>query len=767
MSTAKFEYKEGETLTIEVGEHTYTTPSMPPREQFLYHNIKPENQYWKRQTDFPKEFYDWHDDPTDIGYGVELDAKKNEYVNGRLVALDKETSSLLFDRKSEAGREGLQEREYRRMTEGVWFFNNGEPTYLTGDHYGILQWGAMLGCTNTIEPGSNYGQYYQFQRDSCYYFVICEIVEYARGGGQVKPKKTGLTQLVALICLIRAMTRKQKNIRMMSITEDLAKKTLFKLVRHAVDKMPAILLPSRSKQNEGEIVFGPPDASRNPLRKKKNAPLAEYLDNWITTVPTRHNAFDSVTNYIALIDEFPKIEENAWPDEIVETTLPTVIEGFKRKGTIFWLSYVPEKTGKSFYQCRQIFKDSKLKTRKTDTEGEPYGDTKSKLICHTLLASEGMFNCCDKYGKPILRLVVEAIRKEIEDCNGDLMKIQAVKRQYPMSESDPWKETGREETPFDNLRLSAKAEILEDMYSVAAFPYTEFNLEFQKEPVKDLHSEKYKFEGEIRLKWVTDDMKMKGAEAGRFKWFHPEWTPQWFLSKYTNKVKLDKKTGLLMPNRDAPFFIAIDPTKYRISKNTGKGSKNAIQVFVLPTAEVNAEIGQNVTNRRLICSYIFRHNNPAATMKDIIATILYFGCMVQIESNVSTWATKLIEYGLGNFVMMVNEDGALEPWNPYKKQYLFTSNKPQIDQYFDAGAEFLGEPMGSGDIDNIDYIDDLDVLLQLMQIRKDNTTEYDAAVAFLQGQMGVDAWLGWKRSQDKVSGAPNEHLRLFAMGMLQ
>lgn len=764
----KFEYKEGEQLTIHVGEHIFVTPAMPPRDQFLFHDLKPEDQYWKRQTDFPKEFYDWHDDPTDVGYGVELDAKKNEYVNGRLVALDKETSSLLFDKKKETGREGLQEREYRRMTEGVWMFNNGEPTFLTGDHYGVLQWGAMLGCDNSVEPGSNYGQYYQFQRDMCYYFIICEIIEFARGGGLVKPKKTGLTQLMALICLIRGMTKKQKNIRMMSITEDDAKKTLFKLIRHAVDKMPAILLPSRSKQNEGEIIFGPPDASKNPLRKKKNATLAEYLDSLLCTVATRHNAFDSITNYIALIDEFPKIEGNAWPDDILEATLPTVIEGFKRKGTIFWLSYVPEKTGKSFYQCRQIFKDSKLRTRKTElATGEPYGDTKSKLICHTLLASEGMFNCCDIYGKAILKLVVNAIQKEIDGCNGDLMKIQAVKRQYPMNEADPWKETGREETPFDNLRLSTRAEVLEDAHAISDFPYQEYNLSFEKEPQKERHSDRYKFEGEIRLSWVTDDMKMAGAEPGKFKWFRPEWTPKWFLDKHINKVKTDPKTGMLMPNRDSPFFISFDPTKYRISKNTGKGSKNAIQVFIMPNAEVNAEIGKNVTNRRLMCSYLFRHNNPAATMKDIMAMILYFGCMVQIESNVETWATKLIEYGLGNFVMMVNEDGALEPWNPARKQYLFTSNKPQIDQYFDSGAEFLGEPMGPGDIDNIDYIDDLDVLLQLMQIRKDNTTEYDAAVAFLQGQMGMDAWLGWKRSQDKIQSGPGQYYADFVLGALR
>ncbi len=588
-----------------------------------------------------------------------------------------------------------------------------------------------------------------------------------KGGIYVKPKKTGLTQLVSLICLNRAMTRKQKAIRMMSITEDLAKKTIFNLIRYAVGKVPAIIMPSRSKQNEGEIVFGPPDASRNPLRKKKATVLDDYLNTWLTTVPTRRDAFDSITNYIAFTDEFPKIKENTYPDELLEATRPTVIEGFKRKGTIFWLSYVPEKTDRSFYESRQIYKDSKLKTRKTDNAtGEPYGDTKSKLIAHTLTAQEGMFNCCDIYGKAIHKKVMDAIRKEKEDANGDAIKIQAINRQYPMSESDPWKETGREETPFDNLRLSAKAELLEELHSVSAFPYQDFNLDFEKMPVKKTDSELYTFEGRIRLKFISEDDKMNGAADGRFKWFHPEWTPAWFLEKHLNKVRKDPKTGLLMPNADAPFFISIDPTKYRISKNTGKGSNNSIQVFVLPNAEVNAEIGKNVTNRRLMCSYLYRHNKPSDTFNDMIACILLFGCMVQIESNVSTWVTKLIEMGLGNFVLMVNEFGALEPFNEFKKQKYFTSNKDEIDQYFQAGAEFLGEPVGPGEIDNIDYLDDIDVITQLMMIRKDNTTDYDAAVAFLEGQMGIDGWLGWKRANEKIKAPPSEQMRQFAISML-
>lgn len=759
------EYKEGSQIEITIGEHIYTTPPMPPKKDFLYYKEKKANQYWRRQTDLPKIFYDWHDEQTPEGLGLELDAKQTKYNDGgQLISLSKEDTSLLFDTLAENGMEGLQEREYRRRSEGVWLFNNGEPTYLTRHHYAILQHLPMLGCDNSIEPGSSYGQYYQFQRDGLYYYEICKNIPYARGGLYVKGKKTGMTQVFSLVALNEAMTMREKNIRMMSITETLCRESNFGFVKYALQKVPPILMPSRSKQNEGEVIFGPPNASRNPLKKGRRINM-EYLNNWLCTVPTTRTSFDTFTNYLALIDEFPKIKENTYPAELFLATMPTVMEGFKRKGTIFAFSYVPEITDRSFYEARQLYKDSKLQTRKKDEVGEPYGETKSKLICHTLTVQEGMFNCCDQYGKPIEAKIWSEIRREIDDVKHDPIKLQATKRQYPTCEQDPWQEGNMSDTLFDNLRLSNKAQKLEEFMSLNASPYRDFNLEFEKKPVKDPKSEQYKFEGNIRMRFVGDDEKMKGAEHGRFKWYHEEWTPQWFLDKYLNKTTRDPKTGLLKPNPDAPFFIAVDPTSWRISKNTGKTSKNALQVFVLPDAEVNSAVGKNVTNRRLMVSYLYRCDKPSDTLEDIIKLILLFGCMVQIESNMSTWATMLIQMGLGNFVFMVNEDGALEPWSQYKKQNYFTSSKPQIDMFVDAGQEFLAEAMLSGEIDNIEYLDDLDVIQQLMMIRKENTTEYDAAVAYLQGLMGIAAWEGWKRA-NKKSHAPNEEYKQFALARL-
>lgn len=736
-------YKEGQRIEIQIGEHVYTTPPVPAKKDILYWDRPADDQYWRRQTDFPKVFYDWHNDTTPYGIGVELDAKKTVYENKQLISLSVEDTAEV---------ERLQKREQKRIREGVWFFNNGEPTYLTGDHYDVLQWLQMLGCLNDLEFGSNYGQYLQFQRDMAYYFEICKVVEYARGGLMVKSKKTGMTQFFSLICLSEARKLREKLIGMMSITEDLCKDSVFKFIAHAIEKIPPILLPSRSKQNLGEVIFGAPNSARNPLKKRSNLET-EYLNTTIKTVPTIRTGFDSFVYYIALIDEFPKIKENTYPKELFEATLVGVMVGITRRiGTVFGLSYVPETTDRSFREARQLYKDSKLRTRAHDADGTPVGATTSKLLCHTLVAQEGLFGCCDKFGKPILEKVWAAIKSELDDCKGDPLRLQAVKRQYPTNESDPWQETNVEDSFFDNLALGDKLIELEELESVSEFPYKEFDLEFEHEPQKDHKTEKYTF-SKVRVRWVTEAEREEG-KTGRFRWYRPELTPDWFMQRHINQWERDRDSGLLKPRLHTPFFISADPTKYRISKHTGKGSTNSFQAFILPNAELNAAIGKDVTNKRMFIHYYYRANRPAETLFDLIKLVLYLGAPIQIESNVSTWATRFIEMGVGGFALMLNEDGALEPYEEWKekagKQKLFVSLKATIDQYFDAGIEHIG-PLYPGEINHVQYIDCRHVVEQLMSIKKDNTLEYDAAVAYLEGLMGINAWLGWRRKKEDVT----------------
>ena len=100
-----------EGLIVEVGDLSIQLPKSPAKKQILFYNLKKEEQYWRRQ-ELPSDLAiissmdEWSQTPD------EFRKKYQSYIK----------------------------TEYERRKNGVWFYNNGEPTYITGHHYFFLQW---------------------------------------------------------------------------------------------------------------------------------------------------------------------------------------------------------------------------------------------------------------------------------------------------------------------------------------------------------------------------------------------------------------------------------------------------------------------------------------------------------------------------------------------------------------------------------------------------------------------------------------------------
>jgi hypothetical protein len=103
---------EGE--IIEIANLAIQLPKQPDHNQILYNDLPIEEQRWKRQ-DMPvelariKSMDEWYDMPK------EFKKKYEPYIR----------------------------REFDRRNNGLWFYNNGVPTYITGKHYMLLQWSQI------------------------------------------------------------------------------------------------------------------------------------------------------------------------------------------------------------------------------------------------------------------------------------------------------------------------------------------------------------------------------------------------------------------------------------------------------------------------------------------------------------------------------------------------------------------------------------------------------------------------------------------------
>ena len=89
-------------------------PKKPKKTDILFHDLPKKEQCWRR-LDVPAEIQktksldDWNERPKEVRQ------KYEEYIS----------------------------EEFRRRKEGIWFYNNGVPTYITGSHYMFLQWSKI------------------------------------------------------------------------------------------------------------------------------------------------------------------------------------------------------------------------------------------------------------------------------------------------------------------------------------------------------------------------------------------------------------------------------------------------------------------------------------------------------------------------------------------------------------------------------------------------------------------------------------------------
>jgi hypothetical protein len=110
----------GEVIELE-GLHIQL-PQKPDDKEILFSDLPQSEQYWKRQ---------------EIPEALE-----------RIRSMDEWAEQPSNFRKT---YRPYIEREFKRRREGVWMYIDGEATYITGDHYMLLQW--------TKIDGSFYGYY--------------------------------------------------------------------------------------------------------------------------------------------------------------------------------------------------------------------------------------------------------------------------------------------------------------------------------------------------------------------------------------------------------------------------------------------------------------------------------------------------------------------------------------------------------------------------------------------------------------------------------
>ena len=334
------------------------------------------------------------------------------------------------------------EEEFRRRREGFWFYNDGEPIYVTGRHYMMLQW-------TKLDIG--YPYFLNFQREIFLHMVACETDPRCIGQLYTKCRRSGYTNICSAVLVDEGTQVKDKLMGIQSKTGKDAQENIFmKKVVYMFRNYPFFFKPIQDGTTNPRMELAFREPSKRITKKNKTSQTGEALNTVINWKNTTNNAYDGEKLHLLYLDEAGKWErptdiKDAW--RIQRTCL---IVGRKIVGKALVGSTV-NPMDKGGRQYKDLWKDSNPLERNAN------GRTVSGLYRLFIPAQDSLEGFFDIYGKPITNdpeNIVEGIdgesisigsktylKNERASLKHDPSELNEVTRQFPFTEDEAFRDS--------------------------------------------------------------------------------------------------------------------------------------------------------------------------------------------------------------------------------------------------------------------------------------------------------------------------------------
>jgi hypothetical protein len=341
----------------------------------------------------------------------ELPTKKQKWVRPKFPTQDE------FDKLSPESQVDLVVSDMNRRRNGMWFFNNGTPTYITGDMYFYLTHWFINAQTDT----NGYPEFRQSVNKYQYFLDAADKSPNCLGVIAMTSKRVGKTEIGLSNMYNRATNGIIRNglFGMNALTSTEAKERLFKnRIMRSHRRIPKYLRPE-SNDDLGTVMI----SSNLTFTGDKNDP-DNFLNNVIDWRATKESAYQGTTPKYIYVDEFGSIEEmdtRVWKS----TTQQQCALGGKINGKMYLPATLEELKGEGALYFKELFYDS------FPDQVTELGRTKSWLWNYFVPYWETMEGFVDEYGN---FLEAEA-RKYIEvqyEVSDEITKAK-LRRQYPPS----------------------------------------------------------------------------------------------------------------------------------------------------------------------------------------------------------------------------------------------------------------------------------------------------------------------------------------------
>ena len=575
--------RDGEIIVIE--NLPIQLPKKPKDKDILFYDLPKEQQHWRR-LEPPKE----------------------------LIKIKSMDEWLEMPNEFRRRYEPYIVQEFERRRKGIWFFNFGEPTYITGEHYMFLQW-------SKIDIG--YPDYYEFQRTLELHWEACVVDERSFGQIYTKCRRSGFTNLASGGLVNDGTQVKEKLLGIQSKTGDDAQENVFmKKIVPIYTSYPFFFKPIQDGTTNPRMELAFREPAKRITKTNKTGQRGEALNTLINWKNTTNGAYDGEKTYRLFIDEFAKFAKPADLLEMwrIEKTCLIVGRNIIGKARLGSTINPLDKGGR---EGVRLIADSDVMERDAN------GRTKSGLYHLFIPAYEALEGFFDIYGKP----VVEDPKKPIMGIDGKPIDIGA-------------------KTYLKNTRRGLENDARELNEHVRQFPWTigeacrdsvngstfnlgkiyqqiEHNMDIYPNPVIRGN---FVWRGGVRDSVVD----WHPSPEGRF-W--ATWLPS---PEQSNKKKM--VDGMVVPANDHIGVGGVD--SYDINQTVdARSSKGAFLFFN------KFHMDDTAPTNTFVLEYAERP--PTATMfyEDLLMASVYYGYPLLIENNKRRVIVYFEERGYIGYVM--------------------------------------------------------------------------------------------------------------------
>ena len=555
-------------------------PKKPKRSEILFHDKPKELQMWQR-IPLPEELQrvrsmdEWFEKP------AEFRNKFRSYV----------------------------EKEFQRRRDGVWFYNNGLPTYITGRHYMFLQW-------SKIDIG--YPSYLAFQREIFLHMAACEVDPRCFGQLYTKCRRSGYTNICSAVLVDEASQVKEKLLGIQSKTGKDAQENIFmKKVVAIFRSYPFFFTPIQDGTTNPRMELAFREPSKRITKNNKTSYRGDALNTVINWKNTTNNAYDGEKLHILYLDEAGKWEKPTDIREAWRIERTCLIVGRKIVGKAIMGSTVnPMNKGGNEY--KGLWYDSDPNERNSN------GRTRSGLYRIFIPAYDALEGFFDQYGNP----VVEDPEKEVEGIDGDFITIGS--KTYLKNERRSFKDNPSELNEVTRQFPFTEDEAFRDSIEGSLFnigkiyQQIEHNEELFPDPV---------IRGNFTWKEKDKEVVFSPTPNGRFRVC---WMPD---TTQRNIIKIDRG------KRIAPFgeYGCGGVDSYDLDATVdGRGSKGALHMY--------NKFSLNRPPNMFVVEYASRPDLASIFYEDVLMCAFYYGYPLLVENN---------KYGIVRYFESRGYDGYL------------------------------------------------------------------------------------------------------------